>query len=165
MQRAARLGLNSQHGGKTVGDLGALYIAEEEFEPQNDSVTADSVARLNKSLTDSDRLRASRDQGELVRESELQVWKQRAGWTMWTVAVATALTEHHEHYFGKARGPKPVRTHLRNMIIVPEMIGSTVGIYNSKTFNQTTVYFQHSIILHINSTLIPRRNQGRVDFT
>ena len=32
--------------------------------------------------------------------------------------------------------PQPVRTHLRNMIIVPEMIGSIVGVYNGKTFNQ-----------------------------
>ncbi len=32
--------------------------------------------------------------------------------------------------------PEPVRTHLRNMIIVPEMIGSIVGVYNGKTFNQ-----------------------------
>lgn len=29
-----------------------------------------------------------------------------------------------------------VRTHLRNMIILPEMIGSVVGVYNGKTFNQ-----------------------------
>jgi small subunit ribosomal protein S15e len=32
--------------------------------------------------------------------------------------------------------PEAVRTHLRNMIIVPEMIGSVVGVYNGKTFNQ-----------------------------
>ena len=30
--------------------------------------------------------------------------------------------------------PEPVRTHLRNMIIVPEMIGSVVGVYNGKQF-------------------------------
>lgn len=37
-----------------------------------------------------------------------------------------------------ASGEKPeaVRTHLRNMIIVPEMIGSVIGVYNGKTFNQ-----------------------------
>ncbi|EPS62034.1 hypothetical protein M569_12760 [Genlisea aurea] len=34
-------------------------------------------------------------------------------------------------------GEKPalVRTHLRNMIIVPEMIGSILGVYNGKIFN------------------------------
>lgn len=35
--------------------------------------------------------------------------------------------------------PEPVRTHLRNMIIVPEMIGSMIGVYNGKTFNQIEV--------------------------
>jgi small subunit ribosomal protein S15e len=31
--------------------------------------------------------------------------------------------------------PAPVKTHLRNMIIVPEMIGSNVAVYNGKVFN------------------------------
>jgi len=35
--------------------------------------------------------------------------------------------------------PEPVRTHLRNMIIVPEMIGSISGVYNGKTFNQVEI--------------------------
>ena len=32
-----------------------------------------------------------------------------------------------------------VKTHLRNMIIIPEMIGSIVGVYNGKTFNQVEI--------------------------
>ncbi|PIA16956.1 ribosomal protein S19 [Coemansia reversa NRRL 1564] len=35
--------------------------------------------------------------------------------------------------------PECVKTHLRNMIIVPEMIGSIIGIYNGKTFNQVEI--------------------------
>lgn len=35
--------------------------------------------------------------------------------------------------------PEIVKTHLRNMIIVPEMVGSIVGIYNGKTFNQVSL--------------------------
>jgi ribosomal protein uS19 len=31
--------------------------------------------------------------------------------------------------------PAPVKTHLRNMVIVPEMIGSQVAVYNGKVFN------------------------------
>ncbi len=38
--------------------------------------------------------------------------------------------------------PDPVRTHLRNMIIVPEMIGSVIGVYNGKTFNQVRLPFR-----------------------
>lgn len=34
--------------------------------------------------------------------------------------------------------PAIVKTHLRDMIIVPEMVGSIVGIYNGKTFNQVS---------------------------
>ena len=35
--------------------------------------------------------------------------------------------------------PEPVKTHLRNMIIVPEMIGSIIGVYNGKTFNSVEI--------------------------
>jgi len=35
--------------------------------------------------------------------------------------------------------PEVVKTHLRNMIVVPEMVGSIVGVYNGKTFNQVEV--------------------------
>ena len=35
--------------------------------------------------------------------------------------------------------PAMVKTHLRNMIIVPEMIGSVVGVYNGKTFTQVEI--------------------------
>ena len=41
--------------------------------------------------------------------------------------------------------PDVVKTHLRNMVIVPEMTGSVVGVYNGKTFNQgfTKLRFTH----------------------
>jgi ribosomal protein S19 len=35
--------------------------------------------------------------------------------------------------------PPVVKTHLRNMIIVPEMIGSVIGIYNGKVFNSVEI--------------------------
>lgn len=42
-------------------------------------------------------------------------------------------------YFCVACGPldkpEPVKTHLRNMIILPEMIHSVVAVYNGKVFN------------------------------
>jgi small subunit ribosomal protein S15e len=40
-----------------------------------------------------------------------------------------------------APGEKPdaVRTHLRNMIILPEMIGTVCGVYNGKSFTQVEV--------------------------
>merc|ERR1712141_605427 len=35
--------------------------------------------------------------------------------------------------------PEVIKTHLRNMVIEPEMIGSMVGVYNGKTFNQVEI--------------------------
>ncbi|KAL1839843.1 hypothetical protein VTJ49DRAFT_1074 [Mycothermus thermophilus] len=35
--------------------------------------------------------------------------------------------------------PELVKTHLRDMIIVPEMIGSVIGIYSGKEFNQVEI--------------------------
>lgn len=35
--------------------------------------------------------------------------------------------------------PECVKTHLRDMIIMPEMVGSVVGVYNGKTFNQVEI--------------------------
>ena len=35
--------------------------------------------------------------------------------------------------------PEAVRTHLRDVVVLPEMIGSLVGVYNGKTFNQVEI--------------------------
>merc|ERR1719308_485628 len=40
---------------------------------------------------------------------------------------------------GPLEKPEVVKTHLRDMIVVPEMIGSIVGVYNGKTFNQVEI--------------------------
>jgi len=39
--------------------------------------------------------------------------------------------------------PEIVKTHLRNMIIVPEMTGSIIGVYNGKDFGQVRVAGDH----------------------
>ena len=36
---------------------------------------------------------------------------------------------------GPHEKPTPVKTHLRNMIVLPDMIGSIVAVYNGKHFN------------------------------
>ncbi|CAF1009271.1 unnamed protein product, partial [Didymodactylos carnosus] len=35
--------------------------------------------------------------------------------------------------------PAAIKTHLRNMIIVPEMVGCVVGVHQGKTFNQIEI--------------------------
>ena len=34
---------------------------------------------------------------------------------------------------------KKIRTHLRDLVIVPKMVGLPIGIYNGKTFNEITI--------------------------
>lgn len=55
--------------------------------------------------------------------------------------------------------PEIVKTHLRNMIIVPEMTGSIIGVYNGKDFGQVskqTVLVIASRILKLNHCSIDR---------
>ncbi|QPG75017.1 ribosomal protein S15 [Brettanomyces nanus] len=40
---------------------------------------------------------------------------------------------------GETEKPALVKTHLRSMIVVPEMIGSLIGIYNGKVFNTVEI--------------------------
>ena len=39
-----------------------------------------------------------------------------------------------KHATAYGEKPEAVKTHLRNMVIVPEMIGSVVGVYNGKQY-------------------------------
>ncbi|KAH6938267.1 hypothetical protein HPB50_008314 [Hyalomma asiaticum] len=40
---------------------------------------------------------------------------------------------------GPLEKPEVVKTHLRDMLVVPEMVGSIVGVYNGKAFNQVEI--------------------------
>ncbi|XP_031472781.1 LOW QUALITY PROTEIN: uncharacterized protein LOC116245286 [Nymphaea colorata] len=37
--------------------------------------------------------------------------------------------------------PVPVKTHLRNAIVLPEMVGNNVAVYNGKSFNNVEIKF------------------------
>ena len=66
--------------------------------------------------------------------------------------------------------PDIVKTHLRNMIVVPEMTGSIVGVYNGKVFTQVEIKpemighylgefsISYKVTLHYNRSL-----QGRTE--
>lgn len=47
---------------------------------------------------------------------------------------------------GPLEKPEVVKTHLRDMIVVPEMVGSIVGVYNGKTFNQVEIKVNISVL-------------------
>lgn len=37
--------------------------------------------------------------------------------------------------------PAPVKTHLRDAIVMPEMVGNFVAVYNGKSFNNVEIKF------------------------
>lgn len=52
---------------------------------------------------------------------------------------------------------KKIRTHLRDMIIVPRFVGMTIGIYNGKNFNDVTI--THEMIGHRLGEFSPTRTK------
>jgi len=49
------------------------------------------------------------------------------------------LTKDHRRLLSKVKDRDVVRTHLRDMIVLPEMVGKTIEIYNGKTFNKVDI--------------------------
>ena len=47
--------------------------------------------------------------------------------------------------------PAVVKTHLRNMIVLPDMIGSIVGVHNGKVFNQVEIKVWNCKMNHIDN--------------
>jgi len=41
---------------------------------------------------------------------------------------------------------KKIRTHLRDIVVVPKLVGMTIGVYNGKTFNE--IALTHNMIGH-----------------
>ena len=58
--------------------------------------------------------------------------------------------------------PEAVRTHLRDALIVPEMIGSVIGVYNGKTFNQARRQLLHRIASPVTGVSALRKAASRV---
>lgn len=50
--------------------------------------------------------------------------------------------------------PAIVKTHLRNMIILPEMVGAIIGVYNGRVFNQVEVKVSDSTMTFAKSKTI-----------
>ncbi|QSZ67143.1 30S ribosomal protein S19 [Methanofollis aquaemaris] len=57
------------------------------------------------------------------------------------------LSREHEKILAQVRaGDDHIRTHVRDMVIMPEMIGKTIEIYNGKTF--IAVEIQPEAVFH-----------------
>lgn len=46
--------------------------------------------------------------------------------------------------------PETIKTHLRDMIVIPEMIGGMVGVYNGKVFNSVEIKVKRRKRHHLN---------------
>ena len=50
------------------------------------------------------------------------------------------LTPEEKKFLAKMRASqKPVKTHLREFVVLPELVGRTVQIYNGKDFRRTDI--------------------------
>jgi len=60
------------------------------------------------------------------------------------------LFQKHEAFISRCEkqvlAKKRIRTHLRDLIILPKLVGMTIGIYNGKTFNDVVI--THRMIGH-----------------
>merc|ERR1712113_857027 len=55
------------------------------------------------------------------------------------IRFITKIVEAKNSVYGINEKPSGVKTHLRNIIIVPAMVGSIVGVHNGKTFNEVEI--------------------------
>lgn len=60
--------------------------------------------------------------------------------------IKKGFSDEHKHLREKIKKKDNVRTHLRDMIILPEMVGRTVKIYSGKEFEPRTI--QEDMIGH-----------------
>ncbi|KUG20386.1 ssu ribosomal protein s15e (s19p) [hydrocarbon metagenome] len=50
------------------------------------------------------------------------------------------LSREHENLLAKVRaGEERIRTHLRDMIVMPEMVGRTIEVHNGKDFTRVEI--------------------------
>lgn len=45
--------------------------------------------------------------------------------------------------------PEVVKTHLRDMLVLPEMVGSVVGIHSGRAYNQVCSSFEAYVVLFL----------------
>ena len=53
--------------------------------------------------------------------------------------IKRGLSKDHRKLLAKMNTKDVVRTHLRDMIVLPDMVGKTVEIHSGKVFNRVTI--------------------------
>ncbi len=54
-------------------------------------------------------------------------------------SIKRGVSKEQKKLLTTLRGKETVRTHLRDMIILPEMVGKSIEIYNGKSFEKVEV--------------------------
>jgi small subunit ribosomal protein S19 len=54
-------------------------------------------------------------------------------------SIKRGVTKEHKKVLAALKNKDSVRTHIRDMIILPEMVGKTLEIYNGKSFEKVEV--------------------------
>jgi len=54
-------------------------------------------------------------------------------------SIKRGISKEHKKLLTNLRGQESIRTHLRDMIILPEMVGKSIEIYNGKSFEKVEV--------------------------
>jgi small subunit ribosomal protein S19 len=53
--------------------------------------------------------------------------------------IKRGISKEHKKFLAKMRNKDSVRTHLRTLIVLPEMVGKSIEIYNGKSFEKVDV--------------------------
>jgi small subunit ribosomal protein S19 len=76
-------------------------------------------------------------------------------------SLKRGISKHQKHLLEKIRkhkgSDKMIRTHLRDMIILPEMVGSKLGVYNGKEFKMLII--DQSMIGHFLGEYVQTRGK------
>ncbi|MDV0446710.1 hypothetical protein MsAg5_05620 [Methanosarcinaceae archaeon Ag5] len=72
-------------------------------------------------------------------------------------SITRGLTEVQKKALADMRAGKEVRTHTRTMIILPEMVGKTVNVYDGKKF--IAIEIQPEMVAHRFGEFAPTRSR------
>ncbi|NPV63537.1 MAG: 30S ribosomal protein S19 [Methanotrichaceae archaeon] len=53
--------------------------------------------------------------------------------------IKRGISKEHKKFLTRLRNKDSVRTHLRTLIVLPEMVGKNVEIYNGKSFERVEI--------------------------
>jgi small subunit ribosomal protein S19 len=53
--------------------------------------------------------------------------------------IKRGISKEHKKFLARLRNKDSVRTHLRTLIVLPEMVGKVIEVYNGKSFERVEI--------------------------